>query len=407
MKTDDLIQKSELCCGCGACACICPKKAITLKTDESGSAFPVIDDELCVNCKQCILVCPIKNDSSFFNSINGYAAVSRNPSLLEEAASGGAFSSIARKAIEEGWCVSGVVSEFDHGKNNTYHLISDSLSDIEKFQGSKYVQSDCQKVFSKIRTNLIIGKSVLFSGTPCQVDALYHYLRGICVDNLYTIDIICHGVPGNDIFNNYLEILEEYLNGEIYRIGFRNKEISGWGLKGIVEYYKNGKKKRSLLIPKFSSYYRMFLDAVIYRDSCYECKYAREQRVSDITIGDYWGIESEHPELCNRWNVSKGISCVITNTPKGQDLLTKFGCYLDFRDSSAEKIAKHNGQLVAPSKRNDRANEIKKILYYHDYRTVEKMYYKNHVQKLAIVIWYKLPFWMQVKLMRAINIIKD
>lgn len=406
METTELIKDKSMCSGCGACSIICASQAITIKADKSGTLFPTINSEKCVDCKQCVKVCPIKSSSIFHESICFYAATSNDPMLLMNAASGGVFSSIAKKAIEKGWYISGAVSEFENGRNYTHHIISNSLAKLENIQGSKYVQSDTQDIFLKVKTILDSGSSVLFSGTPCQVDALYHYLGGRSIEKLFTIDVICHGVPGNDVFNDYLKILEEYLHGNICKVAFRDKTLSGWSLKGIVEYYRNGKKKKALLLPKFSSYYKFFLGSDLYRDSCYECKYACPSRISDLTIGDYWGIEREHPEIVKEWDVRKGISCLIINTPKGKELIKSMGEYLELKKTSFEQIANDNGQLVSPSKCTPEAIKLKKMLSQNGYRAIEEYYCSKYIQKGKTSLWYGLPFKVQVVLNRIINLIK-
>ena len=404
MRTSDLIKLQSLCCGCSACANICPQKAITITFGEGGALFPKINSEVCIDCKKCIKVCPLKNESKYYDNINCYAAISNDRDLLRTSASGGVFSSIAKKVLEKEWYISGAINEFTEGECDTHHILCNSFSQMPYLQGSKYVQSDMKDIFSQIKAVLDKNEFVLFSGTPCQVDALYHYLQGRSVEKLFTIDIICHGVPGNKLFNGYIKILEEYLNGTIRKIDFRNKELSGWGLKGIIEYYsRKGKKKRALLLPSFSSYYRLFLDSAIYRESCYNCKYARLNRVSDMTIGDYWGIEEEDPEVCKSWKASDGISCILINTPKGQDLFMNYSDYLNFKESSLEKVIKHNGQLLSPSKRAFVTDRINNIMVSDGYKAVENLCYNSKIKKMFVSLWYRLPFCFQVKLTNVKN----
>lgn len=406
MKTDELIKSKKLCCGCGACVDICTKKAIEFYTDNRGFDFPAINSDLCIGCGQCYKICPIKNTSNYHSAIHSYAAISKDTNLLERSSSGGFFSSIAKRMIENGWCVSGAVTDFLNGVCYTHHIICDNLSELEKIQGSKYVQSDTEGIFGEIKVALKEGKKILFSGTPCQVDALYHYLHGNNIENLFTIDIICHGVPGNEVLNKYLKVLEKNISGTISGIQFRDKELSGWGLKGTVEFCRKGKKRKSLLIPKLSSYYSFFLDGTIYRDSCYECKYANEHRISDITIGDYWGIEEEHPELCKSWGGDKGVSCVIVNTNKGYELLKKYGEYIDYRETSIEKIARHNGQLVHSSKKTEETAKVQKMVEDSGYKAADEYFLNSKRYKRFVVLWYRMPFYLQVILTRMVDKIK-
>ena len=220
-------------------------------------------------------------------------------------------------------------------------------------QGSKYVQSSLGNIFKDVQKKLKNDIFVLFSGTPCQVDALKSYLRKD-YPNLLTVDIICHGVPSEQFFNDYIHYTQKKIGGEISEFKFRDKS-SGWGynltakyiqVDGSTEYYRTASSD--------SSYFDMFINSIALRENCYHCKYTNGKRTGDITIGDYWGIEEEHPETLEqnggRLSEKNGISVSLINSDKGiaffDEIKEQFDCY----ESTFEKAAKRNTQLVHPVK---------------------------------------------------------
>jgi coenzyme F420-reducing hydrogenase beta subunit len=237
---------------------------------------------------------------------------------------------------------------------------------------------------------------VLFSGTPCQIAALGSFLGNKEFENLLTIDIICHGVPSAKFFEGYIQELEKKLSGKITAFRFRDK-TGGWGLKGSVEYInKSGAHKKKIVPVQLSSYYKLFLDSVIYRENCYSCKYAGPFRTGDITIGDYWGIEKEHPEYLvvngGSMDQRQNLSCVLVNTEKGKKMMEKFGFSIQLKPSSFERAARHNGQLRHPSHRSDKREFIFKLYKEGGYAAVDKWHNKRlGAKKYIYMFWNMLP----------------
>lgn len=345
-----LFTKKEDCCGCGACLNKCPKQAIKMYEDKCGFIYPVIKEDKCVRCGQCKKVCAFQNEDVKNSPIECFAAISMNSEQAKKSASAGVFAAIATKVIERGGIVYGAA--FDETWK-VRHILVETIDQLVAIQGSKYVHSDIENKYSEIREQILIGKQVLFSGTPCQVAGLQSYL-GEKYDNLLTIDIVCHGVPSNKMFHDYIKTLESKHGGRITAFTFRDKTL-GWGINGSAVV--NG--KRIIIWQSASSYLYYFTNGWIYRENCYKCPYACEHRPADITLGDYWGIEKEHPELLGKdgWDESNGISCVITNTEKGQVFLKQIDCKL--KTSSFEKIRKGNAQLLNPCKTGKRTEIIK------------------------------------------------
>ncbi len=309
-----LFTKKEDCCGCGACLNVCPRQAIAMKEDEYGYLYPEIDEEKCVRCGQCKKVCAFQKREETNVPLDCYAAVNANVEQVSKSASAGIFAAIAEKVICDGGIVYGVAFTRNWG---VHHVAIDNLEDLAKLQGSKYAHSNIERTYSEAKNELQTGRRVLFSGTPCQIAGLREFL-GKEYENLVTVDIVCHGVPSVRMLQDYLKTIEDKHRGKITEFIFRDKSI-GWGKNGSAVI--NGKKIK--IWQSASSYLYYFTKGWLYRENCYRCPYACEHRPADITLGDYWGIEKQHPELLGkgRWDESKGISCVIINTKKVNHLL--------------------------------------------------------------------------------------
>ncbi len=401
MENIELVKNKKDCCGCEACMNICPKNAITMEKDEFGFTYPKIDNEKCIKCGLCKRTCAYQNEKESSKTIESYASISKDLELLKKSASGGIFASIAMKILEKDGVVYGCSLEREEDRLTPKHIRVDEAKDLAKLQGSKYVQSKTGFIYQDIKKDLKDNKIVLFSGTPCQVAALNSFLGNIDKTNLFTIDIICHGTPSIKFFQDYISVLEKKLKGKITNFSFRDK-TEGWGLKGKAYYIdKKNTKKEKIILSHLSSYYRLFLNSSIYRENCYNCKYAGDNRVGDLTIGDYWGIEKEHPDyLKNNGGVideKKGVSCILVNTPQGKKLIEKFGEVLEIKQSTFAKVAKQNGQLNYPSKKNKDRKKILEIYKNEGYEGVEKWFFsKLGSKKYLYFIWEKIPRKIQL-----------
>lgn len=363
MKTEQLFISSEYCCGCSACKSACKSGAIEMKTDEYGFSFPCIDESLCVDCGLCKKVCAFQNESVLNEPKEVYAAKSKATDI-KKSSSGGAFACIAEKFITDGSTVYGCAM-VNGSSLSAKHIRAESDEELASMLGSKYVQSDIGESYLSVKADLEGGKRVFFSGTPCQVDGLYAFLQKD-YENLYTADIICHGVPGAKMFNDYIKTLEG--KSRVSSFVFRSKEVVGEMTSKIT--FENGKEK---LIPcNSSSYFYLFINSHIYRESCYSCKYAGKGRVGDITMGDFWGIENEHPEF----NAEGGVSCILINTEKGEKLFKENEGRFEYLKSDFERVAKHNGQLNSPSKKTEQKEDILNAYKNGGWAEVEKQYSK-------------------------------
>lgn len=283
---------------------------------------------------------------------------------LAKSASGGAFCVLARPVLKNGGVVFG--SEL-LGGGVVRHIMVESVEDLPRIQGSKYVQSDVAGTFIQCLENLRCGRTVLYSGTPCQVYALRTYLAsegldGEALDNLYTVDLVCHGVTSPALFRLYISWLEDCVGaipGSLY-YEFRSKK-RGWGLNYYYYYTakKNGKMYGKFGLCDDDPYYAAFLEGRLYRSACYSCRFACPERIGDFTIGDYWGIGSAHPEFDSK----NGASLLLINSDKGLDYFSarcEDGC--DLVESTIELASRENHNLVAPTCRKERDAEFSKAV---------------------------------------------
>ena len=294
----------KACCGCGACYNKCPVGAITMQENEEGFLVPVIDKNKCTNCGLCVKVCPSLNVQ--YNNTDKpecYAAMA-DDEIRMKSSSGGIFTLLAEDILDKGGYVCGAA--FDDNWD-VHHIIVDNKNDLEKLRGSKYVQSDTEDCYKKIKKLLDDDKYVLFSGCPCQVAGLYSFL-GKNYEKLYTVDILCHGSPSRGVWKKYLN--ENFNKNEIKRINFRDKNKIGWSCSHCTISTKNGD---DIVTDDFT---KLFHASINLRESCYDCKYSKKPRPADITLGDFWGISDHIKGL----NDGKGLSFVLTNNAKGKFL---------------------------------------------------------------------------------------
>lgn len=381
-----LFKEKKDCAGCSACMNICPKGAIEMKEDEYGFIYPFIDEEKCIHCNLCKKVCSYQNDEVDNIAKKVYAAITKEEFIINNSASGGIFGALAKTFLEKKGIVYGCSMEIDDDVITPKHIRISNLDDLIKLQGSKYAKSIIDFIYKDVKNDLNDKKKVLFSGTPCQIAALKSYLNisKTNIDNLYTIDIICHGTPSTKMFQDYIKFYESKHKVKIIDLKFRNKNL-GWGYDGRISYIDSKKSNcTKVFYSNLSSYYNNFLNGNVYRENCYSCKYACQNRVGDITIGDYWGIENEHPEYVEQVDIKKGISCIIVNNIQGEKLINKYGLNIFKLESNINKVAKTNKQLNEPSKMPKIRKRILNEYKDYGYVGVEKEFRKRKGIKLPL-----------------------
>lgn len=360
----------EKCTGCGACVQRCPKRCISWTQREFGFRYPQIDKDACVNCGQCEKVCPIDKALEVSAEQKAYAAVHKDDEVLAKSTSGGAFTAIADAVFAQGGIVYGAAML---DGMQVKHIRTSGKDDFEGLRSSKYLQSDTGTTYQMVEQDLKQGKTVLYSGTPCQIDGLKNFL-GKDYENLYTVDIVCHGVGSQAYFDKYMDYARERY-GKIKALRFRSKEYAGWSCGGgVVVVVDSSDCLKKIPYRDFDNYYySYFLSGDIYRKSCYSCKYANTNRVGDFTLGDYWGVEALNLPL----QTENGCSLLLVNNRHAMQLLDEIES-LDRVETTVEQAAHCNKQLNAPSKlmdsRQNRIGEYESM----SGQQIQKEYLKNH-----------------------------
>lgn len=363
------VVKGKNCTGCSACAYCCPVGAIRMKTDAEGFLTPSVDSNLCIECEKCVKKCPIINSDVYKHIVkksNGYIVQSKNPAR-KKSASGGAFLSITDVLISKGGVAFGAA--FDE-ENIVKHICVDSISDLSKLQNSKYVQSDMGNSLEFAKGFLDEGRTVLFSGTPCQIAGLYAYL-GHDYCNLITVDIICHGVPSPKLLKRQLEEESKSWQGKVKRVSFRYKNPL---FKSSSSFYMMMTMTHGLPIvrrPTDDPYFNIFSKGYGFRESCYRCPFASPDRVGDFTLGD-----CDSHSLYRDFHPMESNSCVIINTDKARQLWNEnISKCCDYANLDISKEIKYNKQLGKPSERPPQRDNV--------YRDLEIMKWIEFSEKYA------------------------
>lgn len=313
------IKDQKQCCGCSACVQKCPKHCISLKEDNEGFLYPIVEKDYCIDCGLCEKVCPVLNQGEKRQPIKVYAAKNKNEEIRSQSSSGGFFTLLAEAIIKEGGVVFG--ARFDDNWE-VRHDYAETIEGLDVFRGSKYLQSRVENSYQKTEVFLKQGRKVLFSGTPCQIAGLKCFL-GKEYENLFTVDIVCHGVPSPGVWRRYLKEQIERINDKysipyemsrIEEISFRNK-CTGWKNYSFATTITTTKEigtKDSITFCELSSknaFMKGFLANLYLRPSCYDCPSKCGKSGSDMTIGDLWGATS----IIGQDNDDKGISLVLVN----------------------------------------------------------------------------------------------
>lgn len=338
------IKDKKDCCGCSACVQKCPKQCITLKADNEGFLYPLVDKQVCIDCNLCEKVCPVLNQASNKKPLRVYAAKNNDTKIINRSSSGGIFYLLAEKILAE----NGIVIGATFNENwEVCHTYINKQEDINKLQGSKYVQSKIGNTYKDAEVFLKDGKKVLFTGTPCQIAGLHKFLRKE-YENLYCVDVICHGAPSPGVWNDYLNTLVKqpksvagkntflgFQRGKpvISHISFRDKSVDWRRYSFIIRGYFVSKTEQKSVLSSTNDiifneshtqnlFMRGFLNNLYLRPSCYNCPARNGRSGSDILLGDFWGILRRYPDFYD----SKGVSLVLTYTEKGKNLFDSLNC---------------------------------------------------------------------------------
>lgn len=301
------LESKKECCGCTACENICAHNAITMQCDTLGFQYPVVDHDKCVECSLCEKVCQFHSCYSRYDNFDNpkvYALRLKDSAQLMRSQSGGAFWGIAKGVIDNNGVVYGAAFDNDW---NVIHQRATNADELESLRMSKYVQSDLRGVFKQVKGDLKQGLTVLFSGTACQVAGLKSYVPLKLHQNLFCLDIVCHGVPSPQIWKDYVNYLEDSNKAKIVKACFRDKRFGWHGAKETF-LFDDGRE----IVRQTSNY--MYFSGISIRESCANCKFTNMERVGDVTAGDFWGIPKDSPYEKDK----KGLSLLLVNSEKGR-----------------------------------------------------------------------------------------
>lgn len=356
------IKEKKDCCGCSACVQKCPKQCISLKEDNEGFLYPVVDKETCIDCGLCEKVCPVLHQGESREPLKVYAANNKDEEIRRQSSSGGIFTLLAEKTIQDGGVVFGV--RFDEHWE-VIHDYTETIEGLAAFRGSKYVQSRIEDNYRKAEAFLQKGRKVLFSGTPCQIAGLKCFLRKK-YEKLLTVEVVCHGVPSPMIWRDYLvykraeraagkNTVSSSLNElpVITGISFRDK-TNGWKKFGFKICYAASKAAENSVSKSYDTisfeltpysediFMKGFLKDLYLRPSCYSCFVRQGKSGADISIGDYWGIQRFHPKLDD----DKGTELILINTENGYNCYDKINPQIESELSEYKKAVNSNSCIV-------------------------------------------------------------
>ena len=372
------ICPQEECTGCGACNNICPCNAISMGYNKNQELVPIIDESKCVNCKMCEKVCPNNSIINFNKVISTYAVWNKDLKEQETSTSGGVAAYFYEKVIKDG----GVAVGCDFNEEmDLVHSISQNIEDCKKYKQSKYAQSNVKLIYRQVKEILCNNKKVLFVGTPCQVQGLKNYL-GKEYENLLLVDIICHGVPSNKFLKNHIQMIKK--KEKIDKVTFRENG------KYVLKLYSNNNIIYRESVQK-DEYLIGFLNNILERESCFQCKYAKSERVSDLTIGDFWGIGKnipfEKPEDVK-------VSLVLANTEKGKKFLEESKEGLHIEERQLDEAVSGNRMLRQHAEKHKNYDDFRRLYLKYGYKKSIKKCLSKELYKGRIIEFKKKIKWV-------------
>lgn len=339
-----IVSLDERCCGCGACAAACPKSCISMEADAWGFPRPKVDASECIDCGRCASACPVLSPGHADEVCSVYWAKSKNDGELARSSSGGIFGLMASDVLASGGVVVGAA--WNEDRRSVSHVIVDDPSGLDAVMRSKYVQSTVPLgVYQGVRQAIKEGRRVLFAGTGCQIAGLRGYLGFQAdFDSLLTVDVVCHGVPSPALWDRWAAYREASSGARLADVNMRSK-TTGW-LSFSATYEYEAEKGSSPMVEssvfRDDWYFKAFLSNACLRPSCFTCPVKRSCG-SDVTLADYWGVQSAHPEV----DYSGGVSAVICNTAKGDAAFKAISIMLDSGSSTFEKVLAGNPSLTS------------------------------------------------------------
>lgn len=367
----DIIPKD--CCGCAACVAVCHQQAIQIEQDKMGFYYPKLFQGKCINCGACDRVCPVKEKETEKCEADEYeqkafAVRHKKISEVKQSRSGAMFVALSDKVLENGGVVygAGFTTHF-----RVVHKRAQNKKERDEFRGSKYAQSDMSGIFFQIKADLKNNKTVLFSGTPCQLAALNKYIPFSLKKKLICVDVICHGVASPKVWDDFITYVERKEGKSLNSVNFRDKLVFGWSGLHRESFVFSDCKTRTYPF----TYYQPFL----IRKCCNHCRYASLNRVSDITIGDFWGWEHVVPDMVND---DLGVSLVLCNTAKGNELFKSV-------DECIYKIKVPLNKCLQPNLKYPTKKDVRRDIFEADYIKYGFKYVLDKYWEVSFKDWIK------------------
>lgn len=358
---------SKHCCGCAACVDACPQKCICIVEDEKDFRIPNINVNECINCGLCEKVCPVINSDASRGLEKLFCGYNNNALQRKAGSSGSLFILLAKKVIENGGVVVGAA--FDDNLQLRHRLAYDD-DGIMPLMKSKYIQSNTTGIFNKVRAELKDGKQCLFVGTPCQCQALYNFMGRKQIDNLLLVDFICHGVPSQKLFDKAIQSFEKRRDCKVESFNFREKAKGELHCYSISYVYNDGERETDIGTSREFPFYNGYLSYRIFRESCYECKFAQRERVSDITLGDFWNLG----KIKGIKDFRKGYSMIIVNSNKGLEVIQNLSDKISIEEFPIEIAEKNNYAYTHPTEKRLLHKWFLRDYNKKPYDEVEKLY---------------------------------
>ena len=373
------LPSRDHCCGCSACYAACPHNAIVMLPDEEGFLQPIINSDLCVGCGKCTHACPVLHPGEPRTPLATYAAKAKDDELRRISSSGGIFSLLARKVLEKGGVVYGAA--FEPNTHKVLHIAVEDEKDLDRLRGSKYVQSEMGDTYRHVKRNLVRGREVLFSGCPCQIAGLKRFL-GEEYANLLLVDVICHAVPSPLAWQKYLSCQESSNNAKVTYVWSRRN--CSWRRYTISIEFTDSKGDAILVNPACDTYLRAFGSELFNRKCCHKCVFRHFTSGSDITIGDYWGVERVLPEFSD----DIGVSAVCINTEKGNMSFSYIKDCVCGLISDIKDVAKINKTVFGNHKANKKRDRF--------FAEVKSTDFDELVERLMTPpLWYRILRWIK------------
>lgn len=389
------IQHKMNCCGCNACGDACTQGAISFKTDNEGFWYPEVNKNLCVDCGLCEKVCQELYPYEEHYPLGAYAGINPDDDIRLSSSSGGMFTLLAYHVIEKGGVVFGAKFTDDWMVILSY---TETRDGIDLFRGSKYLQAKVGTSYADAKDFLQQGRQVLFTGTPCQISGLKHYLMRD-YDNLITLDIICHGVPSPKVWKKYITEVTNNAVPTILTCSFRNKD-NGWKNYNFhIDWGTNGQNNSITSYHQTDPFMRGFLANMTMRPSCHTCKAKSGRGHSDITLGDFWGIQTIAPEMDD----DKGTNIVLVNTLKGMNVLKSTIAKIEPVDFASSIINNPSWSMSSPA--NNRRQKFYKSL--DSSNSVVRLIERN-LSHRSLLSYFRIVFRRLAQIMSYVrrNIIK-